>query len=171
MKKSICLPFCLIGVIFLICGNSTINNSKTFLWKGTTSTTDQLHFTESLFTQNNDLIGDWKVAFETYDENENKKLDPEERKKGFSNHFFYRFSADGTALVNFNNTAQGAFKAHYKISTRKNFKFLSVFLDDDKNENPDGLGGGYYIISVDKNELVLLAGGIVEHAFWVFKRS
>lgn len=117
-----------------------------------------------------DIVGDWKLAFETYDENENKKLDPEERKKGFSNHFFFRFNSDGSALVNFNNTAQAAFKARYKISARKNLQFLAVYLDDDKNENPDGLGSGYYIIAVDKNELVLL-GGTTERAFWVFKRS
>ena len=117
-----------------------------------------------------DIVGDWKLAFETYDENENKKLDPEERKKGFSNHFFFRFNSDGSALVNFNNTAQAAFKGHYKISVRKNLQFLSVYVDDDKNENPDGLGSGWYIIAADKNELVLL-GGLVEKAFWIFKRS
>jgi hypothetical protein len=120
--------------------------------------------------QQNGIVGDWNLSFETYDENENRKLDPEEKKKAFSNHFFFRFNADGSALVNFKNSAQGAFKAHYKISERKNSQFLSVFLEGDNNENPDGLNSGYYIIGVDKNELVLLTG-MTEKAFWIFKRS
>jgi hypothetical protein len=160
--------FCISFTAAVVCSNTSSGNERDGLrsqgrCENTVSTNHLL--------QAEGIVGDWKLAFETYDENENKKLDPEERKKGFSNHFFFRFNTDGSALVNFNNTAQGAFKGHYKISARKNLQFLSVYLDEDKNENPDGLGSGYYIIAVDKNELVLLLGGIVEKAFWIFKRS
>ena len=120
--------------------------------------------------QVNGIVGDWKLSVETYDENQNKKLDPQEKAKAFSNHFFFRFNADGSALVNSKATADHAFKAKYKLSKRKDLQFLSVYIDGDDNESPDGLGGGYYIISVDKNELVLLEGAN-ERAIWIFKRS
>jgi len=116
------------------------------------------------------IIGDWKLSVETYDENQNKKLDPQERAKAFSNHFFFRFNADGTALVNYSTTAEHAFKAKYKLSKRKDLQFISIYIDGDDNEGPDGLSGGYYIISVDKNELIVLEGAN-ERAIWVFKRS
>jgi len=120
--------------------------------------------------QGGDIVGDWKLSVETYDENQNKKLDPQERAKAFSNHFFFRFNADGSALVNFNATAEHAFKAKYKLSKRKDLPFISVYIDGDDNVSPDGLRGGYYIISVDKSEMVLLEAAM-ERAIWIFKKS
>src|SRR5437868_3186705 len=156
---------CLAFTAAVACGNIKVKDADRLELGGTLK-----NVTATASPQGDGIVGDWTLAFETYDENENKKLDPEERKKAFSNHFFFRFNADGSALVNFKNTAQGAFKAHYKISERKNSQFLSVFLEGDTNENPDGLNSGYYIMGMDKNELVLLSG-ITEKAFWVFKRS
>src|ERR1051326_3644194 len=128
---------------------------------------------EEMVSNNNQgggIVGDWKLSVETYDENQNKKLDPQERAKAFSNHFFFRFNADGSALVNFNPTAEHAFKAKYKLSKRKDLQFISVVIDGDDNEGPDGLSGGYYIISVDKSEMVLLEAAM-ERAIWIFKKS
>jgi len=170
MKKSICFSFCLTAGIFFGSENFTVNNNNEALSKETTQTTVHLLPGDCQPAQGNNLIGDWKLSVETYDENQNKKLDPQERAKAFSNHFFFRFNADGTALVNYSTTAEHAFKAKYKLSKRKDLQFISIYIDGDANESPDGLGGGYYIISVDKNELVVLEGAN-ERAIWIFKRS
>ena len=159
--------FCVALTAALVCGNA--------------SGTDQLSALESriqtapakivnALLQQGGIVGDWKLSIETYDENQNKKLDPQERAKAFSNHFFFRFNADGSALVNFNVTAEHAFKAKYKLSKRKDLQFISVYIDGDDNEGPDGLSGGYYIISVDKSEMVLLEAAM-ERAIWIFKKS
>lgn len=116
------------------------------------------------------IVGDWQLSLDTYDENGNMQLDEAERKKAFSNHYFYRFNADGSALVS-PTGPQGAFKGYYKISTKKNHQLISVYLKEmSSKENPDGLESEHYIISVDKNELVLLEAH-EERAFWIFKRS
>jgi hypothetical protein len=166
MKKITQLLLASLTILFS-CSNSNAGNETT---KEKTAVASNSNDETSKPSPGNDLIGDWKLSVETYDENQNKKLDPQERAKAFSNHFFFRFNADGSALVNFSATAERAFKAKYKLSKRKDLQFISIYIDGDENEGPDGLSGGYYIISVDKNELVVLEGAN-ERAIWIFKKS
>src|SRR5437773_9450463 len=116
MKTKISSGLFLSIIIFISCGNATSHDNS-----GQKKQTVQQSSSSdpSPASAGNDVLGDWKLAFETYDENQNKKLDPQERAKAFSNHFFLRFNADGSALVNFNATAEHAFKAKYKLSKRK----------------------------------------------------
>src|SRR6185369_5484834 len=142
MIKTTGVSFLLTAVIFFSCGNASLKFASTTAENETPqlakSSADQ-----PAFSPGNDLIGDWKLSVETYDENQNKKLDPQERTKAFSNHFFLRFNADGSALVNYSATAEHALKAKYKLSKRKDLQFISIYIDGDDNEGPDGLSGGY----------------------------
>jgi lipocalin-like protein len=115
------------------------------------------------------IVGDWKLALETYDENHNKQLDDAERKKGFSNHYFYRFSSDGSCIISpfANNQLKSGFKGKYKIDGKNGKQVLTTFWDetDQKGQRE----GQYTIISVNENELVLLET-TGDHTFWIFKR-
>lgn len=166
MYRKIYYPPLFAMLLLLGCGNSnTAKNSeetktqKTATPTGNNNAGEQVQLGEG-------IIGDWKLALETSDDNENKLLDEEERKKAFPNHYFYRFNTDGSCLINFTGTSRGAFKGHYekkKVGTREK---LLVYLDE--GDSP-GLNDQQYIVSVTKDELVLL-NAANEITFWIFKR-
>ena len=116
-----------------------------------------------------DLIGDWKLSLETYDNNHNKKLDEEERKKGFSNHYFYRFSSDGSCIISpfATNQLKSGFKGHYVVSEKNGNKVLTTYFDE--AEQKGQREAQYTVVSVNKDELVLLET-TGDHTFWIFKR-
>lgn len=166
MKKTI-VYFFLIGILPVFsCSNTNAENKKS---ESTPKKTQDAAATETASTgkQSEGIIGDWKLMLETYDDNNNKTLDEEERKKAFSNNYFYRFSSDGKCLVNFTRSPQGAFKGHYTATTVNNRKKISIYLDEGEHK---GIESEYYIISVNKEELVLLEG-YGELTFWIFKRA
>jgi hypothetical protein len=168
MKKITCSLFFFALIELVGCSNS--NSQKIQSTKQTPSSETAVKSGSAQQTSGDDIVGDWTLSLDTYDDNGNMQLDDAERKKAFSNHYFYRFSADGSALVS-TKGPQGAFKGYYKLSTKKKHQFISVYLEAMRSkENPDGLESEHYIISVDKNELVLLEGH-EEKAFWIFKRS
>ena len=112
-----------------------------------------------------DIVGYWKLSLEAYDENENKILDEDERKKGIKNKYTYRFNADGSCQI------QETFRGTYKEKTEKGHKMLYVYRnrvvgEEDRDPVPDV----YRIISMSKTQLVLLEqeGNLT---FWVFERS
>src|SRR5215210_8634246 len=98
----------LFSLSFLLgCGNNSQVKSTTET--PTTTKEETTPKTESNNAPSGDgIVGEWNLALETYDENSNKKLDDEERKKGFSNKYYYRFNADGSCLI---HTMK--FKGHY----------------------------------------------------------
>jgi len=117
-----------------------------------------------------DLIGDWKLSVEAYDNNHNKKLDDDERSKGFSNHYFYRFSANGSCLISpfATNQVKNGFKGHYVLSEKDGRKIITTYWDE--AEQKGQREAQYTIISVNKDELVLLET-TGDHTFWIFKRA
>ena len=111
------------------------------------------------------IVGYWKLTLEAYDNNENKILDEDERKKGIKNKYTYRFNADGSCLI------QETFKGRYEEKTERGKKMLYVYRnrvagEEDEDPVPDV----YRIISMSKTQLVLLEqeGNLT---FWVFERS
>lgn len=166
MKKTIVQFLVGMYLVLISCSNSGAekNSSKTNVAK--TAAETPAEDPSEAPVQGDGIVGDWKLMLETYDDNENKKLDPEERGKAFSNQFFYRFKNDGSCLVNFKRTSQGAFKGHYVIK-EGDPKKLEIYLDETEQK---GKESEYSIISVDKDELVLLEsyGNLT---FWIFKRA
>jgi hypothetical protein len=120
-------------------------------------------------TPADDLVGDWKLSLETYDDNHNKKLEEDERKKGFSNHYFYRFSADGSCIISpfVTNQLKNGFKGHYVVNEKNGKKILTTYWDE--AEQKGQREAQYTIVSVNKDELVLLET-TGDHTFWIFKR-
>jgi len=118
-------------------------------------------------TTGSNILGDWKLTLETYDNNHNRILDDEERKKAFSNHYFYRFNPDGSCLINYTTSAKGAFKGHYTSSEKNGKKTIMIYMDEGgKSESQ----GGYTVISINKDEMVLLES-TGDHTFWIFTRG
>jgi hypothetical protein len=147
-----------VGYLFLlplVAGKTTIQNNQVI--------------TMIQATLVDDLIGDWKLSLETYDDNHNKKLDEDERKKGFSNHYFYRFSSDGSCIISpfASNQLKSGFKGKYKIDEKNGKQVLTTFWDetDQKGQRE----AQYTVVSVNKDELVLLET-TGDHTFWIFKR-
>lgn len=111
------------------------------------------------------IVGYWKLTLEAYDDNGNKTLDEEERKKGIKNRYTYRFNADGSCQI------QENFKGRYEVKTEIGNKMLYVYRnrvvgEEDKDPAPDV----YRIITENKNQLVLLEK-IGDLVFWVFERA
>ena len=111
-----------------------------------------------------DITGQWKLKLEAYDNNENKVLDEDEKKKGIKNNYSFRFNADGTCQI------QQIFKGRYEVKTESGNKMLYVYRkkvegEEEKDPPPDI----YRIITLNKNELILLEteGNLT---FWVFER-
>lgn len=119
--------------------------------------------------QGDGLVGDWKLSLEAYDNNHNKILDADERNKGISNHYFYRFSADGSCLISpfVTNQVQSAFKGHYDITEKNGKKIITTYWDETDQKGQKE--AQYCIISVSKDELVILETS-GDHTFWIFKR-
>ena len=111
------------------------------------------------------IVGYWKLTLEAYDDNGNKILDEDERKKGIKNRYTYRFNGDGSCQI------QEIYKGRYEVKTENGNKMLYVYRnrivgEEDKDPVPDV----YRIISISKNEIVLLEreGNLT---FWVFERA
>jgi len=111
------------------------------------------------------ISGYWKLKLETYDDNGNKIPDEAERKKGIQNRYLLRFNTDGSCQI------QEAYKGRYEVKTESNKKMLYVYRnrivgEEEKDPPPDV----YHIVSLSKNEMVLLEneGNLV---FWIFERA
>jgi hypothetical protein len=111
------------------------------------------------------VTGLWKLKLEAYDNNHNKILDEAERKKGFQNHYSFRFNADGSCLI------QESYKGRYEVKTEGGNKMLYVYRKRVEGvEKQDPPPDVYRIISMSKNELVLLED-LGNLTFWVFERA
>ena len=119
--------------------------------------------------QGGGIVGDWKLALECYDDNHNHQLDDAERKKGFSNHYFYRFSADKSCIISpfASNQLKSGFKGRYALAEKNGKKILTTYWDE--TEQKGQREAQYTVVSVSKDELVLLET-TGDHTFWIFKR-
>ena len=111
------------------------------------------------------IVGYWKLSLEAYDDNSNKTLDEEERKKGIKNKYTYRFNADGSCQI------QDFYKGRYEEKTENGNKILYVYRERIvQEEDEDPIPDVYRIISMSKTQLVLLENEN-KLAFWVFERA
>jgi hypothetical protein len=156
------LLFCIALALLISC-----NDDKAAQETTTAETKQQAEAastTETSQPSGDDIVGNWKLTLEAYDDNSNKVLDEAERKKGVRNNYSFRFNADGSCQI------QQVFKGHYEVKTEGDKKVLYVYLnrvvgEEEKDPPPDI----YRIISMGKTELVLLEqeGNLT---FWVFEK-
>ena len=150
--------FYIVITLLVACNNNKAGEEKTV------STTEQQPAVASNIATSQpsgeDIVGKWRLTWQAFDENRNKKLDEEERKKAFPNFYFYQFNADGSCLVQ-------NLKGHYEIKEEGGKKKLSTYADI---EGTKELIGVYTILSVNKDELLLLDAA-ADYTFWPFKRE
>jgi hypothetical protein len=161
---------CLFGILPVTsCSDSNAEKSSEGPFSQETKKTETISKTQETGEHNDGIIGDWKLALETYDNNHNKKLDEEERKKAFANHYFYRFAADGSCIISpfAANQLKSGFKGHYTITEKDGKKVITTIWDEAEERGKQE--AQYTIISVDKDELVLLET-LGNRTFWIFKR-
>ena len=151
------------GIILIACNDNKaakeIPVANTEQQAATASTT------EASQPSGDGIVGFWKLKLEAYDDNGNKILDEEERKKGIKNNYTYRFNADGSCQI------QQMFKGRHEEKTEGGNKMLYVYRnrvvgEEEKDPPPDV----YRIISLGKNEMVLLevTNNLV---FWIFEKA
>jgi len=150
------LIFCMVAGWFIACSNNKAAEETT------ASKVEQQPVVASNIATSQPsgegILGKWRLTWQAFDENGNKKLDEEERKKAFPNFYFYQFNADGSCLVQ-------NLKGHYEIKEEGGKKKLSTYADI---EGSTELIGVYTILSVNKDELLLLDAA-ADYTFWPFK--
>ena len=168
MKKVCLITLYLLFAIFASC-NSTAADGTSKKYKSLAKNESSKPVNEAAPVDGDGVVGDWKLILETYDNNHNKALDDDERKKGFSNHYFYRFGSDGSCLISpfANNQLRSAFKGHYKITEKNGRKIITTFWDEAEQKGQQE--AQYTIVSLNKEELVLLET-TGDHTFWIFKK-
>jgi hypothetical protein len=158
-------PISLFVFLFISCADNETTTDDTQL-AGNASVPNKEQ-SAVLSTADGNIVGEWKLILEAYDENENKVLDEEERKKGFRNNYLLRLNANGTCRI------QNFYNGTYTIKEEGGRKILSVQREKGKEEDKQDPPDQYYIISLIKDELILLSlsAEIVTTTFWVFNRT
>ena len=110
--------------------------------------------------QGDGIVGSWNLMLQAFDDNNNGKLDEQERKKGNTNKHFYQFNADGTCLI---HTLK--LNGSYELKSENGKKRLYTYVDDKGSKVREN---AWYVISIGKTELILLSQD--KYAFWIFKR-
>lgn len=156
------LIVCVVCTLLIACNN---NSQETKVTNTPQQQPEIASNTQTSQASEDGITGSWKLTLEAYDNNGNKILDEEERKKGIKNQYTYRFNSDGSCKI------QEFYNGRYEEKTENGNKMLYVFRnrvvgEEDKDPVPDV----YRIISMNKNELVLLEreGNLV---FWIFERA
>ena len=150
-------------IILIACSNNS-NNEPTSSLTATESENAASQATSSNEHQGNGIVGKWDLALEAYDDNSNRKLDDEERKKGIKNRYSFRFNADGTCQI------REVYKGRYELKTENNRKLLKVYRNRiPQEEETDPPPDVFEITSMSNNEMVLLET-LGDHTFWIFKR-
>jgi hypothetical protein len=157
------LIFFIAFALLIACSNNKATEEKTISNSGEKN--EVALATETTQPSGEGIVGYWKLTLEAYDDNGNKALDEEERKKGIKNKYTYRFNADGSCQI------QDFYKGRYEEKTENGNKMLYVYRnrivgEEDKDPVPDA----YRITSMNKNQIVLLEqqGNLT---FWVFERA
>ena len=157
------LIFLFVPVLFIACSNNKAAEEK--IGSKPEQRSEVAANKETNQSTGDGIVGYWKLTLEAYDDNGNKTLDEDERKKGIKNKYTYRFNADGSCQI------QETFKGRYEEKTENGNKMLYVYRnrvvgEEEKDPVPDV----YRIISMTKDQLVLLEreGNLT---FWVFERA
>jgi hypothetical protein len=157
--------YLLLFLVLIDCNNSSAekNESRIKLKKATISEE------KTDMPQSDGIVGDWKLVLEAYDGNGNHLLDEAERKKAIANHYFYRFSTDGSCIISpfANNQLKSGFKGKYQVADKNGKKIITTYWDEADQKGKKE--AQYTIISVNKDELVFLET-TGNHTFWIFKR-
>jgi hypothetical protein len=157
------LIFCMAFALLIACGNNKDAQETTVA--ETRQQPEATAHTQTDQPSGDGIVGNWKLTLEAYDDNNNKTLDEAERKKGIKNGYALRFNPDGSCQI------QQVYKGRYEVKTESNTKLLYVYRnrvvgEEEKDPPPDV----YRIISMNKNELVLLEQE-GNFTFWVFGRA
>ncbi|HEX6846749.1 MAG TPA: lipocalin family protein [Chitinophagaceae bacterium] len=165
MLKGNNVPLCLIILFLLSCAEDKAASDKKQL-AANSSVTSNRQQTAPDAGQENGIQGTWKLNLEAYDDNGNKVLDDEERKKAIRNNYLLQFKANGTCRI------QDFYNGTYRITDESGQKLLSVQRERIKGEETeDPPPDLYYIKSLTKDELILLASVAgFTHTFWIFKK-
>lgn len=157
------LIFCIVLILLIACSDNKAAEETTA--PKPEQQPELASNTETTQPSGDGIVGYWKLTLEAYDDNGNKTLDEEERKKGIKNKYTYRFNADGSCQI------QDFYKGRYQEKTENGNKMLYVYRnrivgEEDKDPVPDV----YRITSMTKNQIVLLEqqGDLT---FWVFERA
>jgi len=166
MKKH---SFCFLSLFLLLlaCGDNSSEKAIVTDKQATAATSESANATKQQTNtpQGDGIVGYWKLHLEAYDNNSNRKLDDEKRKKGIQNRYSFRFKADGTCEI------MDLFKGRYEIKTVNGKKLLSVYRNRVVGEEEkDPLPDVFEITDMSKDELVLLEN-LGNLTFWAFKRS
>ena len=157
------LIFCIAFALLIACSNNKAAEETT-----ASKSEQQPEVASNLETNQpsgDGIVGYWKLTLEAYDNNGNKILDEEERKKGFKNQYTSRFNSDGSCKI------QEFYKGRYEEKTENGNKMLYVYRNKvEGQEKKDPPPDVYRIISMSKNELVLLED-LGNLTFWVFERA
>jgi hypothetical protein len=149
------------GIFFFTnCGDAqVVTNEKQLADNVTKQATENSAFATT--SSIDGIVGAWKLTMETFDDNNNTKLDDEERKIGIKNStpqalhdYKMQFNANGTCKI------EGRYNGTYKLSEERGEKILLVDLEPGKGLNGKQLPPShnkYYIKSMTSSELLLLA--------------
>jgi hypothetical protein len=150
-------------IVLIACSNNKAANETTASKPEQKSETAST--TETAQPSGEGLVGYWKLTLEAYDDNGNKTLDDDEKKRGIKNKYTYRFNADGSCKI------QEFYKGRYEEKTESGNKILYVYRERIvQEEDEDPIPDVYRIISVSKSQLVLLENEN-KLAFWIFDRA
>jgi hypothetical protein len=167
--KAIYGSLLVLAIILLGCTNHTANKGSTEsnIVKNTSEVqppNSQQNPTDAV-SPGEGVVGYWKLALEAYDDNDNRQLDAEERSKGFSNRYSFRFNADKSCRI------MDMFKGHYEIEEKNGKKLLNVYRDKVAGEEESDPPPDIYLVTSMSNDEMVLLETLGNHTFWVFKRS
>jgi hypothetical protein len=115
--KQACMIFLIPGIFFFAnCrDNGAAANEKQLAGTTAKQTTEDLASATTI--SDNGIVGTWKLTMEAYDDNNNDKLDDEERKSGMKNStpqalhdYKIQFNSNGTSKI------EGRYNSTYKLS-------------------------------------------------------
>jgi hypothetical protein len=159
--KQACMIFLIPGIFFFANygDNQAATNEKQLANNSAKSTTENPASATS--TSDNGIVGTWKLTMEAFDDNNNSKLDDEERKSGMKistpqvlRDYKMQFNSNGTCTI------EGRYNGTYKIKEEDGKKILLVELEPRTGLNGKQIPAShnkYYIKSITSSELLLLA--------------
>ena len=161
IHSTLCFSF---SLFTLACGNTATQANETTAASNNSTTTTTAAIKESSAPAEG-IVGYWKLILEAYDDNGNRKLDDDERKKGIQNRYSFRFNADGTCKI------MDFYDGHYERKTEGGKDMLRVFRNRIPSEEQKDPPPDVYLITSFSNSEMTLLETIGDHTFWVFKKQ
>lgn len=159
--------------LFVSCNNkkedktTTSSNSTTPSATASTTPSATAHDNSHPSSGGTGLIGTWKMDTEIFDDNGNRIIDEEERKKAYGNRYQLQLNDDGTCKI------QGMFTGRWETKNENGYPMLYIYRKKvEGEETVDPPPDVYGIVQMDATDLILqvmLAGE--PSSFWLFKRQ